>query len=319
MTESFSLLLVVTFLAIFMISIGVLLLGPRHQLQKRLRRHLDQAGGSHPVHQVLRRRYVEQLPPWLQKVEALPVVVALDLLTLQAGKSNSALSLIVLCLGILLFTLVVMLAGQFHWSLVLVVSVLMSMLPIGYLQRLKSKRINLFDQQLPDWLDMMVKALKAGLPLIEAMDMSARELGDPVAAELKQTVQDIEYSSDVEHAFLAMMQRVPSEPLLMVVTAVLLQRETGGNLLKVLTSLRVQIRERTGFDRRLQTLSAEGRMSAWILVLMPFVLGLLINMVSPGYLSPLFETDAGTTLLSISGVLMVLGIFWVIRLIRIQI
>ena len=85
------------------------------------------------------------------------------------------------------------------------------------------------------------------------------------------------------------------------------------------TGLRGQIRERIGFDRRLETLSAEGKMSAWILVLLPVVLAMVINAISPGYLAPLLESDSGLTLLMVSGTLMVLGIFWVVRLIRIQV
>lgn len=319
MSGSLSLLLAMTFMAVFMVSIAVLLLGPRHQLQKRLHYHLEQMGGDQPVHQVLRRRYVEQLPPWLQKVEQNPLVAELDLLLLQAGKGNRALELMGICLAIALISLTALLMLGIGWPLVLVLSLLLAVMPIGYLQRLKNKRLSAFDQQLPDWLDMMVKGLKAGLTLVDAMSLSARELGDPVAAELRQTVQDIEYSKDMEHAFLAMLERVPSEPLLMVVTAILLQRETGGSLLEVLTGLRVQIRERIGFDRRLETLSAEGKMSAWILVLLPVVLAVVINAISPGYLDPLLESDAGLTLLMVSGTLMVLGIFWVVRLIRIQV
>ncbi|WP_419534920.1 type II secretion system F family protein [Endozoicomonas sp.] len=319
MSDSLSLLLAMTFMAVFMVSIGILLLGPRHRIQRRLHHYLEMVGGDQPVHQALRKRYVDQLHPWLQRIEHFHFVAELDLLTLQAGKGNRALELLVSCLAMLLISGVVLISLDVYWVLALVSSVLLALLPVGYLQRVKERRITEFDQQMPDWLDMMVKGLKAGLPLVEAMNLSARELGDPMAAELSETVQDIEFSKDMKHAFLAMVERVPSEPLLMVVSAILLQHETGGSLLELLSGLRGQIRERIGFDRRLQTLSAEGRMSAWILVLLPFILAVVINMVSPGYLNPLLESDTGLTILMVAGVMMVLGIFWVVRLIRIQV
>ena len=319
MSDTFSLLLAVIFLMIFLVSVVITLLSQRHRLQKRLHRHLDQLNGEQPVHQMLRKRYVEQLPPWLQRLEQLPFMVGLDLLTLQAGKSTRALVVVVCSLGLLFLGMVATQWLEIPWFSGVMISVVLAALPVGYLERLKNKRLQLFDQQLPDLMDMVVKALRAGLPLTEAMELAARELDDPVASELKQTVQDIHYSKDMKHAFLAMLERVSSEALLMMVTAILLQRETGGNLLEVLTGLRGQIRERIGFDRRLKTLSAEGRMSAWILVLLPFVLAFVINLTSPGYLTPLQESDVGRNLLIGAGVLMVVGVVWVIHLVRIRV
>ncbi|WP_422449976.1 MULTISPECIES: hypothetical protein [unclassified Endozoicomonas] len=122
MSGSLSLLLAMTFMAVFMVSIAVLLLGPRHQLQKRLHHHLEQMGGDQPMHQVLRRRYVEQLPPWLQKVEQHPLLAGLDLLLLQAGKGNRALELMGICLAIALLSITVLLMLDVGWPLVMVLS-----------------------------------------------------------------------------------------------------------------------------------------------------------------------------------------------------
>lgn len=319
MSNSLSLLLAMTFITVFITCIGLFLLRPQYRMQQRLKQHLKEVSGGKAVQQLLRKRYVDQLPPWLQKLELTSFFESIDLLTLQAGHGNRAIPLLIVCTVLFISSIVGTTMLGLHGLLVFSSAIIATGAPIVYLRNQRTKRIKALNDELPDCLDLMAKGLKSGLTLIDALKMVVEELSDPIASELNQTIQDIEYSKNLRHSFISMMQRVPSEALLIVVTAILLQQETGGNLIKILLNLRGQIRARIAFSRRLETLSAEGEMSAWILTITPFVLAFILNTVSPGYLEPLLEADAGMKIIIGAGVLMFIGIVWVVRLIRIQV
>lgn len=182
-----------------------------------------------------------------------------------------------------------------------------------------NKRMQQFEEGLVEALDVMTRALKAGQPFNESMLMVAQELHGPIAEEFGLTFSELNYGLSPQQAFENMLNRVPSMTLKALVVAVLLQRETGGNLAELLSKINAVLRGRFRFQRKVRTVTAEGRLSAVILTLVPFVLFAMIHFTTPGYVAELVKNPDGHRLIAISAVLMVIGIFWVRKLTRIDV
>ena len=165
----------------------------------------------------------------------------------------------------------------------------------------------------------MTRALRAGHPFNETLQMVSKEMDEPIASELGMTFDEINYGVDVRQAFQNLLARVPSMSLMALVTSVLVQRETGGNLAEILDKISKVIRGRFRFQRRVRTLSAEGRLSAWVLALVPFGLFGMIAVTNPGYLTVLITEPVGRKLIVTALVLMVIGSVWIRKLLRIEV
>lgn len=187
---------------------------------------------------------------------------------------------------------------------------------ISYDHKVRMKR---FEEGLVEALDVMTRSLKAGQPFNESMLMVAQELQGPVADEFGLTFAELNYGLSPQQAFEHMLERVPSVTLKALVVAVLLQRETGGNLAELLAKISGVLRGRFRFERKVRTLSAEGRLSAVILMAVPFVLFGMVYMTTPSYVAELVQNSTGHTMIAISTILMVIGIVWVRKLTRIDV
>ena len=141
----------------------------------------------------------------------------------------------------------------------------------------------------------------------------------PVAEEFEMTFNDISYGSDVRRAMLGLLQRVPSVTLMALVTSILVQKETGGNLAEVLEQIAKVIRGRFKFQRKVKTLTAEGRMSAWVLATVPLVLFATISITTPSYLPTLVDDPRGHNMIIFGCISGLIGIFWIRRIIRIEV
>jgi tight adherence protein B len=176
-----------------------------------------------------------------------------------------------------------------------------------------------FEEQLPEAIDLMKRALKAGHPFTSTLNLVAADMDDPVAKEFEITFNDISYGSDVRRAMLGLLSRVPSITVMALVTSILVQKETGGNLAEVLEQIAKVIRSRFRFYRKVRTLTAEGRMSAWVLALVPLVLFVTLQITSPFYLPVLLDDPRGQKLIIYGVVSGVIGIAWIRRIIRIEV
>jgi tight adherence protein B len=192
-------------------------------------------------------------------------------------------------------------------------------LPFFKIFRDRTIRIQCFEEQLPDAIDMVKRALRAGHPFSGAIKLVADEMDDPVAEEFGTTFADINYGNDSRRAMLGLLQRVPSVTVMALVTSVLVQRETGGNLAEILERISAVIRGRFKLQRKVKTLSAEGRMSAWILALVPLVLFAVIWVTTPDYLPMLLEEEAGQKMIIYGTISSIVGIFWIKKIIRIEV
>ena len=156
-----------------------------------------------------------------------------------------------------------------------------------YLSIIRRRRIDRFTAQLPDALSIIVRSLRIGHPFVSAIGLASREMRDPIGAELAITAEEIGFGQDVTTAVANMHRRVGQDDLLFLVTAVSVQSQTGGNLAEVLARLATLMRQRSTLQLKVKALSAEGRLSAWFLTAMPFILYGVIRLLSKDYFGEL--------------------------------
>ncbi|MCK9275467.1 MAG: type II secretion system F family protein [Syntrophales bacterium] len=178
--------------------------------------------------------------------------------------------------------------------------------PFLYILKKKNKRIRKFGNQLPEALDLIARALKAGHAFTSGMKLAASEFEDPLGTEFQETLDQINFGISVQAALKSLGDRIDCQDLKYFVVSVILQRETGGNLATIIENIARLMRERAKLKGKIRTLSAEGRLSAMILLGLPFVIVLALRFSNPKYIDMLFTVPAGRIMVAIS--LMMMGI-----------
>jgi tight adherence protein B len=191
--------------------------------------------------------------------------------------------------------------------------------PIGYLIMKESRRSSAFLEQLPDTLQLLSGSLSVGHSLPQAMDAVVREELQPVSVEFNRALVETRLGMPAEDALDGIATRMDSQDFAWVVMAIRIQREVGGNLAEVLTTVAATIRERERLRRQVRGLSAEGRLSAWILGALPPVFGTYLVLVRPGYIKPLFTDPIGISLLIAMLILMTAGVVWLARIVKVKV
>ena len=192
-------------------------------------------------------------------------------------------------------------------------------MPFLYIYFKKKRRMEKFQRQLPDALDLVARALKAGHAFTGGLRMVAEELGDPIGTEFEKTLNEINFGVGIPEALKNLPNRVDCPDLKFFITSVIIQRETGGNLAEILTKITSLIRERFKLQNRVQVLAAEGKLSAIILIAIPFVIALALSVLNPGYIKTLFIDPIGKILVAFAFIMMIIGIFVMKRMIQIKV
>ena len=187
------------------------------------------------------------------------------------------------------------------------VGVLLGLAPLGFVYFKRGKRFSSFEQGLPEALDLMVSGLRAGHSLIAAMGLVGRECPDPVGGEFKICFEEQNYGLELKNALDNLTDRIPLQDLRIVATAITIQKESGGNLAEVLDKTAYVIRERFRLKRNIQTHTAQGRLTGWILTLLPVALGVAIYTINPTMMSVLWTREIGIKLLWAAGIMIVIG------------
>ena len=200
-----------------------------------------------------------------------------------------------------------------------VIGVVGALTPTALLRMALNKRSDKMREQLPDVLTIMASSLRAGHSFLQALDTVAREIPAPADVEFQRLVAEIRLGRPAEDALEALADRVGSADFRWAVLAVNIQREVGGNLAEILDNVADTLRERAMMRRQIKVLTAEGRLSAWVLTLLPFALALYMFAVNPAYISLLFSTQVGLIMLGVGGVLLVLGILWMRKIVDIDV
>lgn len=190
--------------------------------------------------------------------------------------------------------------------------------PWGALRFRQGRRLNKFNHQLPEALLTMANALRSGFSFLQAMDMIRREMPEPISREFGLALLEINWGTDTEKALLNLGKRVKSEDLDLVVTALLIQRQVGGNLAEVLENISHTISERVKIKSEIKTLTAQGRISGFIISLLPLALAAMIQILNPSYLNPLFSTRAGLIMLMAAATTQIIGVLLIRKIVHIE-
>ncbi|MGA1497712.1 MAG: type II secretion system F family protein [Steroidobacteraceae bacterium] len=324
MSDGTWLFIALVFLAVFLLSQGMVIpvFGEGARVRRRLQDRLGDLGSvdeDGPRASILRQKYLRELSPLERVLETLPGMERLGVIIEQAGASYRAYRVL------LLAVLLAVVGGFAAWvfsrvlAFALIGAVAAFMIPFLKIWQDRAARIAKFEEQMPEAIDVMKRSLKAGHPFVQSLKFVADDMDAPISDEFEKTFSDINYGSEVKTALLALMERMPSVSLMSFVTAVLVQRETGGNLAEILERISNVIRGRFKFFRRVKTLSAEGRLSAWILALVPLGLFAMISVTTPDYLPRLINDPKGHLLVGGAVVLGAVGILWIRKILRIDV
>ncbi|MCB1755393.1 MAG: type II secretion system F family protein [Gammaproteobacteria bacterium] len=317
------LFMVMVFIAIVLLAASVIVptAGRDAKAARNLRRRLKGVSeeSDKAINSLLREKYLHELSPLEQKLENLPGMEALARSIDQAGKKILAYRLVLRC-----FLLSLLSGLIFFWlglpiKILAIVALLVFVAPIILIFMQRDRRIAKFEEQLPDALDIMGRALQAGHPFLETFKLIGEEMPAPISTEFNRVFTDINYGTPMKTAFLGLIERVPSVSLNALVTAVLIQQESGGRMAEILDKIAEVIRGRFRLERKVRSLSAEGRMSAWVLILLPFCLAGLMSINDPTYIPSLLQHPLGSQMVTWAGVLMCLGIFWIKKIINIRV
>lgn len=192
-------------------------------------------------------------------------------------------------------------------------------LPLAWVSYKRSARMNRFTAMLPEAVNLMSRALRAGYALPSALVMVADELSEPIGPEFRRTADEINYGLPFQEALSKLAERFPTDDLRFLVTAILVQKETGGNLVELLDKIAAVLRARVNLAQKVRVYTAQGRMTGVILVALPFVLFAALNLVSPGYARPLFESAVGRKMVYGALAAMAVGIMAIRRIIDIRV
>ena len=307
--------LALVFGAVFMLtqSIALLIFGTGRQESRKLKQRLGNLADEQASIQqssLVREKYLKHLSPIEIWMESLPGMIGVEIFIERSGHALPAYRLI------LLSVLLGLLGGGLAWTLndhgliILAVAVILTALPTLKLKRDLSKRFAKFEEQLPKALDVMTRALRAGYPFSETLHLVATDMENPIAGEFRIVFEEVNFGVDMRWALRNLVERIPSTSLMAIATSILVQRETGGNLAETFESIGKLIRERFKFQRRVLTLTAESRMAALILSMIPFALFAMMSLTNPDYLADLTHDPLGKKMLAYGIGLFIIGNIW---------
>jgi tight adherence protein B len=191
--------------------------------------------------------------------------------------------------------------------------------PYAYAAHMRSKRFQRFEERFPEAIDTLARAVRAGHAFTTALEMIGNEVAEPVAGEFRQLYEEQKFGMPVRDALLNLTARVPLVDVKFFVTAVMLQRETGGNLAEILDNLSYVIRERFKIQRQVRVFTAQGRLTMVLLMALPPVIVLVMQILNPGFIKPLFTDPLGHAFIVAGITLQTIGYFFIRRIIRIQV
>ena len=286
---------------------------------------LESALNNQPLevrHAVLDVRKDERMSsiPWLnRKMAHLQLVPSLHSLLQQAQikwSPGRLMAIMLVCFAVPAY------AVEARFRILLAAGgagLVVGLLPLGWVLWKRGKRFSKFEQGLPEALDMMVSALRAGHSLISAMGLVARECAEPVAGEFKACFEEQNYGLEMKAALDNLTGRMPLQDLRMVSTAIMIQKESGGNLAEVLDKTSYLIRERFRLKRQVSVHTAQGRMTGWVLTCVPVALGVAMYMVNPKMMSILWHRPIGIKMIWAAVGMIVLGGFIINRIVDIDV
>jgi tight adherence protein B len=192
-------------------------------------------------------------------------------------------------------------------------------LPILFVKSKKKKRIKLLNDQLGDAISLISNSLKAGYSFFQAIDATSTEMSGSIAEEFAQVKKEINLGLSTEYALENLVKRVESDDLELMITAILIQRQVGGNLAEILDNISETIRERIRIKGEVKTLTAQGRMSGLIISILPPAMGVVLALINPKHIGVLFTSKLGLMMVGISIIMELLGIYFINQIVKIEV
>lgn len=259
-------------------------------------------------------------PAWLQPIASkLPSIRDVDTMIEQAGLKWSSQTFLILVggfsiafgggVGLLFGNPVALVLGGLGGG----------MLPRFYVVGKREKRMRAFEASLPEAIDLLGRALRAGHPLSSGLRMIGDEMPEPIAGEFRRVFEEQRFGLNLEDSLLGMADRIPLVDVRIFVTAVLIQREVGGNLAEILDKLAYVIRQRFSIMRQVRTFTAQGRMSGYVLGGLPIFLGLVLFTINRDDMIAFLADPTGRTLMMVAAVLQISGYLWISRIVKIEV
>lgn len=254
-----------------------------------------------------------------QLLHRLPLAHRIDHLLVQAGQAWTVEHFFGACLVSALFGLALASGWPVPIGFKAGAGLLFLSLPYLLVRRARTRRLIKIEEQLPEAADFIARALRAGHSFTNVLQIVGNELPEPLSGEFRIAREEINYGVPMNEALHNMAHRIPLTDLRYLIIAVLIQRESGGNLAEILGNISQIIRGRLKLAAQVRVLSAEGRMSAWILSLLPFVVLFFMVLINPDYVKVMWTDDTGVKVLWVAAGMIAFGVLWLRKIIRIRI
>src|SRR5271163_1298921 len=268
---------------------------------------------------LLRDEVLSRIPAFDTFLRRSERVSVLQKMLAQGNVDVRAGNFLMLCaVSALLFAVVAAIAGGnlvFGWA----GAVLGFFIPYAYAAHMRTKRFQKFEEKFPEAIDTLARAVRAGHAFTTALEMIANEVSEPVAGEFRQLYEEQKFGLPVRDALMNLADRIPLVDVKFFVTAVMLQRETGGNLAEILDNLSYVIRERFKIMRQVRVHTAQGRLTMVLLMALPATIVVIMLLTRPGFIHPLFVDPIGHALIVGGITLQTMGYFFIRKIIRIQV
>jgi tight adherence protein B len=258
--------------------------------------------------------------PWLRPIiSRVPQLRDAELLLRQADVSWSLQTLCILSLGMAVGLGSMMLIATGSVVAGFFTTVVGAMLPSMYVRRKRTKRLNAFEEFLPESIDLVGRALRAGHPLSAGFKMAADDGPEPVAGEFRRIFEEQRFGLPLQDSLLGMADRINLVDVRILVTAILIQREVGGNLAEILDNLSAVVRARFTIRRQVRVYTAQGRMTGYLLSALPLIIFAILYALNGKYMSILFTDPVGKILVGVALSMQLIGFLWIRKIIKIEI
>jgi len=265
------------------------------------------------------RRAVRESETMMALAARFPSIADLQMLMQQGAVSMTTGAFLMLTLGLSVGLGLVVLLVMRNWFAAILFAALGAWLPYLWLKRRRTRRMYAFEEGLPEAIDLLGRAIRAGHPLSSGLKMVADETQEPIAGEFQRTFEEHRFGVPFDEAIQDLADRVDIVDVRILVTAILIQREVGGNLAEVLDNLASVIRARFTIRRQLRVYTAQGRMSGYVLAALPIVVGAIIYLLNPDYGTLMFTRPLGRVFLGTAAVMQIIGYLWIRKIINIDI
>jgi tight adherence protein B len=317
-------ILIISFIAIMLLTFGVIAFIMRPSPEQKALDHRitvikssPGGGASLGNDMALLKATQESTFGWLEELlQSYQFSQRMQLRIIQANSTTTPGTILVCCVGLFIGSSLLTCIFIPVLPVAIVVGFIIGYMPLALLSFRRNRRVTAFNNVLADTIDIMGRALRAGHSMVAAIGIVAEQASEPARFEFGEVFKQQNYGLPLRDALMQLLDRVPSQDLRVLVTGILVQKDTGGNLAEILDRIVSVIRERLRIQGDIRVHTAQGRLTGWILCALPLVMGVLINIINPGYSKILFEDPFGRKLLYVGGCLLCIGGFLIRQIIN---